>query len=140
MSHVVTNLMVTDVAESVAFYRDVLGFKVVVRVPVEGEVLGDNEPDQSIIFATLSFRESELMLQSQSSFSEEAPGVKNDAKPGATASLYLRVTNFDELVERLGEAVITEPKVSWYGMKEVWAKDPDGYLLTIGQPEGPPPS
>lgn len=140
MASITTNLMVTDVQTSISFYRDTLGFTVVTRVPTVGEVLGDNEPDQPLIFATLAFGQSELMLQDRQSFSDEAPGIDPDNPPTATTSLYLRVENLDELVERLGASVIKPAKVSWYGMKEVWALDPDGYLLTIGRPEGAPPA
>ncbi len=139
MTTVVANLMVADVEKSVAFYRDRLGFDVVTRVPTEGEVLGDNEPDQPIIFANIKLGSGELMLQSRQSFSDEAPGVDPDDAPSATMSVYLRVENLDSLIESLGDSVIKPAKVSWYGMREVWALDPDGYLLTLGQPEGAPP-
>ena len=139
MSTVVANLMVTDVQQSVAFYRDVLGFDVITRVPVEGEVLGDNEPDQALVFASLKRGAGELMLQSVDSFSNEAPGIDPDNVPSATMSIYLRVENLADLQANLGDAIIKPPKLSWYGMNEVWAVDPDGYLLTLGEPSGPPP-
>ncbi len=139
MATVVTNLMVTDVEQSVGFYRDLLGFEVVTRVPAEGEVLGDNEPDQPLIFANIKLGSGELMLQCRESFSGEAPGVGVDDQPSATASIYLRVEDLDRLIEALGSAVIKQPKLSWYGMREVWAVDPDGYLLTLGEPSGQPP-
>lgn len=138
MASVVANLMVADVEKSVAFYRDRLGFEVVTRVPTVGEVLGDNEPDQPLIFATLKLGSGELMLQSSQSFSDEAPGIDSTDEPGATMSVYLRVDNLDDLIESLGDAVNKPPKVSWYGMREIWASDPDGYLLTIGQLDLPP--
>ena len=133
MSTVVANLMVANVQESVAFYRDVLGFEVIARVPVEGEVLGSGEPDQDLVFASLKRGTGELMLQSAESFSAEAPGVEPDNKPSATASIYLRVDNLAELQDNLGDSITKPPKISWYGMNEIWALDPDGYLLTIGE-------
>ena len=63
-----------------------------------------------------------------------------DDVPGGTFSLYFRVDDVEEVLGRLDDVEVVEPlQLTWYGMKEVWVRDPDGYVVTIGSPEGDPP-
>ena len=65
-----------------------------------------------------------------------------DTPPGGTFTLYFRVGDVDEVVARIpdGHEVVKPLERTWYGMKEIWVRDPDGYVVTIGAPEGEPPA
>lgn len=54
--------------------------------------------------------------------------------------MYFRVDDVDAVLERLGDVEVVKPIAqTWYGMREVWVRDPDGYVVTIGTPQGPAP-
>jgi len=53
MKSLTPNLMVADVNETIAFYRDVLGFKLIQTVPDEGD----------FVWASVQYRDVELMFQ-----------------------------------------------------------------------------
>ena len=102
-----------DISGSVAFYRDVLGF----------DVLTHEEH-----WAMLAFGTVRLMLS--------APNAhEGDVKPGFTGSLYFRVTDAQEVWERVHEkASICYPIEDFeYGMREFGIYDNNGYLLQFGQ-------
>ena len=86
------------------------------------------------------------MLQERKNLIADAPAAFSDKDtPGGSLSLYFRVDNVDEVAERIASAtpeveVVKPIELTWYGMKEIWIKDPDGYVVTVGTPEGPPPS
>ena len=58
------------------------------------------------------------------------------------APVYFRVDDVDTIAARVPEqAEIVKPlETTWYGMREIWVRDPDGYVLTIGTPHGEPPA
>jgi hypothetical protein len=38
---------------------------------------------------------------------------------------------YDEIKDKVAE--ITEPQLAWYGMKEFYTKDPNGYILGFAE-------
>ena len=122
-----TNLMVESVDRAIAFYRDVLGFSVVVSVP------GKNDELQ---FAILSKDKLSLMLQERSTLIEEYP-ILATAKVQPSVSLYIKVDNFDALYEEIKgrHPLCTELHTSFYGAKEFAVTDADGYVLTFAEHE-----
>jgi lactoylglutathione lyase len=123
LKFVVTNtLIVQDIKRSVAFYRDVLGAK----------VLREGEPtflQLGNIWLTIN-----------------VGGGPTDDKPEVIASsprdpnvlsifLNLRVTDirrYYELWSSRGAKFITEPKVHATELR-CYIRDPDGYLIEVGQ-------
>ena len=136
------NLMVTDVAASLAFYATGLGGTIGFTVDGDHNSNMDGDIIDGAIFASVKLGESEMMLQERGNLAADAPeAFCVDDEPGATMSLYVRVDDVDAVLARLGEVEVVKPmQVTWYGMKEIWVRDPDGYVVTIGSPEGPPPS
>ena len=139
------NLMVTDVPKSLAFYVDGLGGTIAFTVDpdhnsdMEGGIL------PGTIFASVRLGDGEMMLQERGNLAEDAPHAFSvDDQPGGTFSLYFRVDDVDAVLGRLearseGVEIVKPLQMTWYGMKEVWVRDPDGYVITVGTPEGPPP-
>jgi lactoylglutathione lyase len=115
------NLLVSDMAASLAFYRDVLGFQLEQSVP-------DAAP---FVFAWLKRGGVELFL--------------NDAKPvvsehtslraGNTSTLFVVVNDVDAFHAQLsGRArIVMGLTDQFYGMREFAILDPDGYLITFAQ-------
>jgi len=120
---VVTNtLIVADIQRSVAFYRDVLGAK----------VLREGQPT--------------LLRLGNIWLTINGGGGPTDDKPEVVASpprdqnvlsifLNLRVTDirrYFELWSARGAKFITEPKVHATELR-CYMRDPDGYLIEVGQ-------
>jgi uncharacterized glyoxalase superfamily protein PhnB len=115
------NLLVSDMAISLAFYRDVLGFRLKDSVPAE----------PPFVFAWLERGGVELFL--------------NDAKPviaeyttlraGHTSTLFVIVNDVDALHAEISSQakIVMGLKDQFYGMREFAVLDPDGYLLTFAQ-------
>lgn len=115
------NLLVSDIAASLALYRDVLGFQLKESVP-------DAPP---FVFVWLERNGINLFL--------------NDAKPvvqefttlraGNTSTLYIIVDDVEAFHAEISSRarVVTNLKDQFYGMREFAILDPDGYLVTFGQ-------
>jgi len=137
-----TNLMVIDVAEVLHFYRDVIGGEIAFVVDSKQETAMDGSIPEDAVFASVRIGDSELMLQERMSLVEDAPMVAADSEPGGTFAMYFRVDDVDAVVAKLpeGTEVLKPLQMTWYGMKEIWVRDPAGYVITIGTPEGDPPA
>lgn len=118
------NLVVSNVEQSVPFYRDVLGFSVVMTVP-------DAPP---LAFAILSHGNIELFLNSYESATEEYKPFQKQPI-GGTLTLFFEVTEIERLYGELTPKVrIVMPlETKWYGMKEFAFLDPDGWIITYAQ-------
>lgn len=133
--------MVLDVAEAVMFYRDVIGGEIGFVVDANQESAMDGTIPDDAVFAMVRIGASELMLQDRMNLVDDAPMVTADSEPGGTFALYLRVPDVDAVVAKLpADTEVLKPlQMTWYGMKEIWVRDPAGYVITIGTPEGDPP-
>ena len=119
-------LAVADVARSLAFYRDRLGFEV--------EAVYDDPP-----YATLTLAGTRLSLAEQGHAAEDRPGVELAAPADpARANVVLVVEVDDARAEhrRLGgEGVrfLADPYEPPWGGCRFFCVDPDGYLVEIEQ-------
>jgi uncharacterized glyoxalase superfamily protein PhnB len=129
------NLMTRNVNASVKFYCDRLGFNMMMGLPFETqspvEQLSDDIPLQ---FAMLNKEGAMLMLQHQQSLAEEC-SLFNDLTVAASGTCYLEVENLDETMDGLGEDidVVLEERITFYGMRELWIRDNNGYIITLAQ-------
>lgn len=132
----VPELLVSDLARSLVFYCEVLGFVVEYERP-------ENE------FAFLSFYGSQLMLE-QDEIEDSPWRVEPIEYPrGRGLNLSITCPDVDLLAERLEDAGIPLRKPAqdrWYRNEKVlWGErnflvlDPDGYLLRFGQELGTKP-
>jgi len=120
-------LAVSDVARSLAFYRDLLGFQV--------EATYDDPP-----YATLVVAGARLSLAEQGHPPEDRPGVAMaapDDPSKANAVLVVEVEDargaYAEL-EAKGARFLAEPYEPPWGGCRFFCVDPDGYLIEIEQP------
>ena len=118
------NLVVSDVARSVAFYRDVLGFTVEMSVP-------DEAP---FVFASVQSGPIEIFLNAPDPAFAEYPAFK-DRPIGGTLTLFIEVKDIHAAHAALKDRVtIVMPlEKKWYGVTEFAFTDPDGYILTLAE-------
>ena len=121
------NLIVSDVARSVGFYRDVLGFS-----------LGPTVPDQApYVFAIVQAGPVQIFLNAPEPAVAEYPAFAG--RPiGGTLTLFIEVERVRDVYEALqGRVRIVMPlEKKWYGVTEFAFEDPDGYLITFAEREG----
>jgi catechol 2,3-dioxygenase-like lactoylglutathione lyase family enzyme len=136
--HLVPELAVTDIATSIAFWRDMLGFRVLYDRPEQG-------------FASMERDGVEIMLDQIDGGAVERRGIWDTGpleKPfGRGINFELRVDDLDCILARVataGRPVFFGPEERWYrvdahevGVRQALVQDPDGYLvrlqMSIGQ-------
>ncbi|WP_333994966.1 VOC family protein [Burkholderia orbicola] len=130
----VPELICSDLAGSVRFYRDVLGFRIRFERPEDG-------------FAYLELGGAQLMLEQQSSESWLTGAMEPPF--GRGINLQIEVDAIGPIHDRIvaaGVALFADPRTSWYrqddiehGQIEMLVQDPDGYLLRLVEilPERP---
>jgi catechol 2,3-dioxygenase-like lactoylglutathione lyase family enzyme len=83
-----------------------------------------------------------LLLQLHAWDVEDHPNLVNAdaARPGHGVLLWFQVDDFDPVVERargLGAEIIEEPHVNPAPRhREIWLRDPDGYVVVVASPDG----
>ena len=128
--------MVSDMARSVRFHRDILGMTLIMTVSPEREVGWPGEPTGAA-FAVLEWDGAQLMLQTVESLSGELSVFAPDHAPAPSATIYFRGLHPGSVQDRVAaEDVVKGPKRSWYGMMELYVQDPDGYVICVGAPQG----
>ncbi|CAN5732362.1 VOC family protein [soil metagenome] len=130
LTDVTPNLIVADIARSMAFYQEVLGFAVVTTVP-------DASP---FVFAWMQRDGVNVFLNSIHGMEDDLAGLA--ARPiGGTATMFFSVERdaatggIDEFFTQVfGRAEIMMPlKDQFYGMREFGVQDPDGYIILFAQ-------
>ena len=121
---VTPNLVVRDLAKSLAFYRDVLGFTINMSVP-------DAPP---YVFVGLERDGVPVFLNDITAASHDFPAMAT-APAGGTATMFFIVTDVDALHAVVApKAPVAMPlKTQFYGMREFAVTDPDGHLITFAQ-------
>lgn len=118
------NLIVADVARSIAFYRDVLGFNVETTVPDEAPY----------VFAIVRSGGVEIFLNAPGPAIEEYPAFR-DRPIGGTLTLFIEVKNIEAVHTALEVRVpvVSPLEKKWYGVTEFAFTDPDGYVITLAE-------
>lgn len=129
------NFEVSDIVETVRFYQSVLGFSLVAAVP-ETQDGSDQElvEGKPYVFAIVKRDNMEMMFQRSDSFKHDVEIASNE-KIGASVSFYIEIEGISNLYDSLKEKVkeITGLKTTWYGVKEFYMKDLNGYILGFGE-------
>ncbi|MGC9950812.1 MAG: VOC family protein [Bryobacteraceae bacterium] len=120
-------LFVFDMPAAIHFYRDVLGFEV---VSTSGG--GDN-----CGWALLKLNGVEVMLNTEYDDGER-PAVPDPARVTGHADtcLYFGLEDLDGAYQHLRAqgCDVNEPKVAYYGMRQLYVRDPDGFGLCFQWP------
>lgn len=118
------NLIVRDIATSVAFYRDALGFAIKQTVP-------DAEP---FVFVWMERDGVPVFLNDVNAAAHDYPDVANMPQ-GGTAALFFVITGVDAYYAAVAPSanVVMPIKTQFYGMREFAITDPDGHLITFAE-------
>lgn len=119
------NLLVRDIAKSIAFYRDVLGATV-----------QHSDPD----FAAFRAGRLEFMIHVDRTYEKHAwhPELKSGVRRGLGAELRLFHVDPDEVEKRAraaGAKILQPTQDKPHGWRDVILEDPDGYAWAIGIPK-----
>jgi catechol 2,3-dioxygenase-like lactoylglutathione lyase family enzyme len=119
------NLVVSNVEQSIAFYRDVLGFSVTQTVP-------DQPP---FVFAAVQAGPVEIFLNAPEAVYAEYPELEERPAIGGTLTLFIEVAPIAAMYELLKDRVkIVMPlEKKWYGVTEFAFADPDGWVITFAE-------
>ena len=129
---IVPNLAVRDIARSVRFYRDTIGMTLTMTVSPTREVGWPGELDGAS-FATLEWDDCQLMLQTVASLADELTVFEPDHAPMPSRTIYFRGLHPDSARDRVVPAdIVKGPQRSWYGMTELYVRDPDSYVICTG--------
>jgi hypothetical protein len=120
---ITANLFVQSIEEALPFWIGRLGFTKTTEVP-EGDRIG---------FVILNRGEAELMLQSIPSLAKDIPAFVPDS-PTSGQSLFIEVDpiDFTNILKSLeGYPIAMPERTTFYGMKEIGVKAPDGHIVIL---------
>lgn len=120
---ITTNIMVKNVKETVKFYEEKLGFRKILSVPEEAEILN---------FAILNKDKISIMFQEQKNLIEEYPTLKTE-EIVPTFTLFITVNNVINTYHELKDIVKLAKDLhkTFYGKDEFAIFDNNGNILTI---------
>lgn len=129
------NLMVENIIETIQFYEQ-FWFSLVMAVPDTMQGM-DTEIDtqKTYVWAQIKNGSVEIMLQEETSLKEDVVVMKN-MSIWASLTLYISVIGIDLLYTYISENHIKIAKdihTTWYGMREVYIYDNNGYILCFGE-------
>ena len=118
----IPSLGVSDIERSVAFYREIFGFKVEDWYKTEGRMT----------WCWLKAGGAELMLQQLSADQQ----IRLNPAIGHSWVVYIRPDDIDAAHARLKQAgfSLSELVTTSYGAREFFLTDPDGYELWLSEP------
>ncbi|MBE9916629.1 bleomycin resistance family protein [Paenibacillus donghaensis] len=126
MQSITANLKVNNVKETLAFYKDVLGFEVIVTVP---------EYEQPVLnWGMVKNGGAELMFQEKENLEEEYPVLKNDSD-ARCLTLFIKVNDLEGLFAKIKDKaqVIKSIHKTLYDKKEFAIVDNNGFVLTFAE-------
>ncbi|MFZ0213506.1 MAG: VOC family protein [Candidatus Acidiferrales bacterium] len=129
MNHIavkrITPVLLVDEVEPCVEFWEQLGFEKTSEVP-DGNKLA---------FVALRKGNVEMMYQTYASVEKDPDALKSFSK-GPTF-LYVEVENLDDVIAIIaamkGVEVVMPVRTTFYGAKEVGAKDPGGHVVTFAQ-------
>src|SRR3989338_7368204 len=115
---------VIDVNKTVKWYKDTLGFDLVMSVPESG------------IYEWASMKKDfvEIMFQTQASLSDELPSLKDSPIPGSMI-LYIDVKNIIKIYNRIKNKaeIVKELHKTFYGSEEFAIRDYNGFIILFAE-------
>ena len=119
------NLIVRDVAASMAFYQTVLGLEPAIKVP--------DEPPY--VFVSVSNGSVEIFFNDQKAVAADYPPL--GARPiEGSLTQFIEVEGIQEVmaaVQKAGARIVMPVKDQFYGMREFAFEDPEGWIITIAE-------
>ncbi|MDR1402469.1 MAG: VOC family protein [Tannerellaceae bacterium] len=135
LSKLTPNLAVADIRKTVQFYGENLGFELIMAVPVTQDGVEQQLSDgKEYVYAMLKKDGVEWMFQRSDSFHEDVV-LAEKTSIGASVSFYMEGKGMDDFHAELKNkgVQVTEIKRTWYGIKEFYLKDNNGYVLGFAE-------
>jgi uncharacterized glyoxalase superfamily protein PhnB len=136
MKSMIVNLAVNDIVSTIKYYQENFDFELQMLVD-ESKTIFDTEIKKELnyIWAMIKKDGVSIMLQSIESLKEDV-GVFFD-NIGSSLTLYIEVENVDELYLRIKDkvSIYKEIDTTWYGQREFYIKDVNGYILVFASKE-----
>lgn len=117
-------IQVYDMPESIAFYRDMLGFTVTET---------DGRPGDDVDWAMLQRGDITLMLNTRYERQSRPPQRETEPDTGEFLSFYFGCPDVDGAYAWLTAKglALSPPVITQYGFKALGVKDPDGFNLVF---------
>lgn len=142
-----TGFTVSDIERSVAFYRDVLGMKLVLRqtgtAPYLSTITGF--PGVRLEIALLQPADGGSMLELLQYASHPAPPTQRETNRPGNGHLCFKVDDIQAAcaeLERQGVRLVSKPTEITAGLHVgawgLYLRDPDGFTIELYQPAAPP--
>lgn len=135
LESITANMMVKDVTQSVLYYTQNLWFDLFMWVDFEQQADFDGiHEGVEYAFAILKSGTQQMMLQSEKSLADDLPFLWKWYEQSSIA-LYLKIENIDQYYSEIKNKVeiIKDIHTTWYGMKEFYIKDLNGYILGFAE-------
>ncbi len=129
------NFEVSNIKETVNFYKENFGFTLIMAVPESQDGVEQTlSNSKEYVYAMMQKDSVELMFQRSDSFKNDVFFAK-ELNIGATVSFYMEIEGINEFYSALKSKnlQITELKTTWYGMKEFYVRDLNGYILSFAE-------
>lgn len=124
-------VQVFDMPRSIAFYRDLLGFAIIGKSEAKTA-----DPDD-VGWAMLQLSNATIMLNTAYD-PDDVPASPDEGRWSGhqDTCLYFGCPDVDGAYQHLvSQGVKADPpKVAWYGMKQLYLKDPDGFSICFQWP------
>ncbi|GHT08245.1 hypothetical protein FACS189432_01160 [Bacteroidia bacterium] len=135
ISKLTPNLAVADIRKTVDFYNGKLGFELVMAVPETQDSIDEQfVNEKEYVYAMMKKDGAELMFQREDSFREDVI-LANKTAIGASASFFMQGKGIECFYNDLKnkDVELSEIKLTWYGIKEFYLKDNNGYILGFAE-------
>jgi uncharacterized glyoxalase superfamily protein PhnB len=129
------NMAVKDVKATVEFYHDILGFNLLMAVPETQDCVDDTLIDgKAYVYAMVGCDSINIMFQREDSFREDVILAEGD-KIGASVTFYFELDGLDDFYAGVKDKVAkkTEIITTWYGQREFYLIDNNGYILGFAE-------
>lgn len=137
MQSLIPNLAVNNVTETIEYYQNNLGFELLMCVDQARNSGNNLNPDTTYIWAMIKNGDVEIMLQEANSIKEEGSDFFENI--GASVSFYIAVEDVNTFYQEVSDKVeiYREPETTWYGQREFYVRDINGYILGFASTERP---
>ena len=159
IDNIAINLMTEDISESLDFYVNELGFKLIFIVDdkqttyvtedldkyfdnrfrlksLDKKDIENKKEDKKIIFAQIWDENNKIMLQDRDDLIKEIPELNNKSI-WWSFSFYIKIENIDIFYNKIKSnkkvKIIKEINTSWYWMKELIIMDNSGYVIMFSE-------
>jgi uncharacterized glyoxalase superfamily protein PhnB len=137
MKKLTPNLAVKNVRETVNYYVENLGFKLLMAVNDDRSAMGDELVDgKEYVWANVLCGDVAFMFQREDSFVEDIGKIYTEV--GSSATYYIEIENIDSFYETLKDKVeiVYAIDTIWYGAREFYIRDCNGYVLGFFEMQG----